>query len=80
MMLSPIAKAVCATAFVASLLGGALAQNGDTVYASFIYARTGERTPALLSVNQSLSLTPYGAHQMYDMVRIQKCLPSVYIF
>lgn len=48
---------------------GAWAQNTTeyTVYSTFIFARTGERTPQLL-LDQDLRLTSYGAQQMYDMV------------
>ncbi|KAF2667778.1 phosphoglycerate mutase-like protein [Microthyrium microscopicum] len=37
-----------------------------TVYATFIYARTGERTPQLIP-DQELTLTSFGAQQMYNL-------------
>ena len=58
-------RAAAAALVLATLLNAVSAQK---VYSSFIYARTGERTPSLLAVNSSLRLTSYGAHQMYDMV------------
>jgi hypothetical protein len=40
----------------------------DTVYASVVYARTGEHTPAFSLASETLKLTPYGANQMANLV------------
>jgi hypothetical protein len=58
-----------------SSVGRTQAQNDAnqyTVYASLIYARTGEHTPAFKLSSESYRLTPYGAQQMYNMVGIAR--------
>jgi hypothetical protein len=57
-----------------SLQNGAMAQSTSptgtyTVYSTFIFARTGERTPTLQQGGETIQLTAYGANQMYSMVR-----------
>jgi len=60
------------TLVFASLLVGALAQSAVTsgyhVYATFIYARTGERTPSMMAPQIPMHLTSSGANQMYDLL------------
>jgi hypothetical protein len=57
-----------------SFQNGVMAQTNSTtgtytVYSTFIFARTGERTPTLLDNENTVQLTAYGANQMYSMVR-----------
>jgi serine acetyltransferase len=40
----------------------------STVYATVVVARTGERTPELMAINNTLEITSYGANQMFNMV------------
>jgi hypothetical protein len=68
----------CAAIIVVLLLSNAPwaeAQNFSdqyTIYASVIYARTGERTAAFKLPAETWRLTPYGAQQMVDLVCAHK--------
>ena len=67
---------VCSAVIYAALLligaGHTKAQTQYTVYASLIYARTGEHTPAYKLPAETYRLTPYGAQQMNNMVRLHE--------
>jgi hypothetical protein len=52
------------------LVAGQNVSTQYTVYASVVYARTGEHTPALNLVNEIVKLTPFGAKQMANLVRL----------
>lgn len=72
MLSNSMSFAVGAVVSAALFLGSAQAQTNVTtqytVYASVVFARTGEHTPSFKLPGQMWRLTPYGAQQMANLV------------